>query len=56
MSLRAAIKRWLDERRARRALLILPDVMLKDLAMDRSEIASIVRHGQADATRRVAQR
>ena len=44
----ARVRRWLDERRARRELLILSDVMLKDLAMDRSEIVSIVRHGQAD--------
>jgi uncharacterized protein YjiS (DUF1127 family) len=48
----ARVRRWLNERRARRELLILSDVMLKDLAMDRSEIASVVRHGQSDRTRR----
>ena len=46
------VRRWLDERRARRALVVLPDAMLKDLAMDRSEIASVVRHGLSDRTRR----
>ena len=46
------VRRWLDERRARRALVVLPDAMLKDLAMDRSEIASVVRHGPSDRTRR----
>ena len=48
----ARVMRWLDERRARRELLILSDVALKDLAMDRSEIVSVVRHGQSDGTRR----
>jgi uncharacterized protein YjiS (DUF1127 family) len=52
----ARIRRWLAERRARRELLILSDAMLKDLAMDRSEIVSIVRCGQADRTRRSARR
>jgi len=52
MSMVARVRRWLDERRARRELLILSDVALKDLAMDRSEIASVVRHGQSDGTRR----
>ena len=52
MTVAARVRRWLDERRARRELLILSDVALKDLAMDRSEIASVVRHGQSDGTRR----
>ena len=52
MTVVARVRRWLDERRARRELLILSDVALKDLAMDRSEIASVVRHGQSDRTRR----
>jgi uncharacterized protein YjiS (DUF1127 family) len=52
MSMVARVRRWLDERRARRELLILSDVTLKDLAMDRSEIVSVVRHGQSDGTRR----
>jgi uncharacterized protein YjiS (DUF1127 family) len=52
MTVVARVRRWLDERRARRELLILSDVALKDLAMDRSEIASVVRHGQSDGTRR----
>ena len=47
----ARVRRWLDERRARRELLILSDVALKDLAMDRSEIVSVVHHGQSDRTR-----
>jgi uncharacterized protein YjiS (DUF1127 family) len=46
------VRRWLDERRACRALRVLPDATLKDLAMDRSEIASVVRHGRSDPTRR----
>jgi uncharacterized protein YjiS (DUF1127 family) len=58
MSLHAAmvgrVRRWLQERRARRELLILSDVVLKDLAIDRSEIASVVRHGSSDGTRRRA--
>ena len=52
VTMAARFRRWLDERRARRELLILSDVALKDLAMDRSEIASVVRHGQSDGTRR----
>jgi len=52
MTMAARVRRWLDERRAHRELLILSDLALKDLAMDRSEIVSVVRHGQSDGTRR----
>jgi uncharacterized protein YjiS (DUF1127 family) len=38
-------------RRARRELLDLPDFMLADLGISRSEVDSVVRHGRADATR-----
>jgi len=56
ITIAARVRRWLAERRARRELLILSDTMLKDLAVDRSEIVSIVRYGQADRSRRSARR
>lgn len=48
------LRRWLDERRARQELLILSDAALRDLAIDRSEAASIARYGRSDVTRRSA--
>ncbi len=45
-------RRCRAERKARRELFDLSDVVLKDLGVDRSEVASIVRHGRSDATRR----
>jgi len=38
-------------RRARRELLELPDSMLKDMAITRGEVASVVEYGRADVTR-----
>ena len=38
-------------RRARRELLELPDFMLKDLGINRTEIGYIVEHGRTDTTR-----
>jgi uncharacterized protein YjiS (DUF1127 family) len=38
-------------RRARRELLELPDNMIADLGISRSEISSVVRFGAADPTR-----
>jgi uncharacterized protein YjiS (DUF1127 family) len=45
MSRRAAL------RRARRELLVLPDSMLTDMGISRSEIPSVVRDGRPDPTR-----
>jgi uncharacterized protein YjiS (DUF1127 family) len=45
-------RRCRAERKARRELLGLSDVVLKDLGVDRSEVVSIVRYGRTDATRR----
>jgi uncharacterized protein YjiS (DUF1127 family) len=38
-------------RQAHREPLTLPDAMLKDFGIDRSEIESIVRYGRADPSR-----
>jgi hypothetical protein len=37
--------------RARRELLDLPDAMLADLGISRSEVPSVVRYGRSDPTR-----
>ena len=50
-SLCGAVGRHLAARQARRELYALPDFMLSDLGISRSEVASVVRHGWTDATR-----
>jgi uncharacterized protein YjiS (DUF1127 family) len=50
-SLLTTVARRAAARRARRELYELPDFMLSDLGISRSEVASVVRHGWSDATR-----
>lgn len=45
------IGRQVALRRARRELLGMPDYMLADMGISRSEIASVVRYGAPDPTR-----
>jgi len=45
------VSRQVAIRQARRELLELPDMMLKDMGITRSEIASVVAFGRTDETR-----
>jgi uncharacterized protein YjiS (DUF1127 family) len=49
--LQGAVRRHVAARRARRELYALPDVMLSDLGISRSDVASVARHGWSDPTR-----
>ena len=40
--------RWIARRRARRELLTMPDYMLADIGISRSEVESAVRYGRPD--------
>jgi len=51
LSCAQGIGRRMEERRARRELHDLPDTMLADLGISRSEVASVVRYGRSDPTR-----